>query len=176
MDLDDKADAENIAADQSDRRKNIEDQIKALNAKSLDESKLQEVQFNLDKTNNTKEKLIKKVNELIVQVDQLTDEKKKDEKDLEKMDKMIKDSNAKVDKAQKQLDTTNDDKDGNEAMKQKYQDELKSVRTELDQEKKDHSKTQLIKGKYEKDIAEIIVRAETLEKKSKWLNKRRLRL
>ncbi|ELP83595.1 hypothetical protein EIN_078400 [Entamoeba invadens IP1] len=39
-----------------------------------------------------------------------------------------------------------------------------NVRTEIDHEKKDHTKTQLIKGKYKKDIAEITVRAETLEK------------
>ncbi|ELP85486.1 hypothetical protein EIN_040700 [Entamoeba invadens IP1] len=101
---------------------------------------------------------------MTVQVDQLTNEKKKNEKDLEEMDKMINDLNAEVDMAQKQLDTANDDKDCNEAMKQKYQDELMSVRSELDQEKKDHAKTQLIKGKYKKDIAEITVRAETLEK------------
>ncbi|ELP91750.1 myosin heavy chain, embryonic smooth muscle isoform, putative [Entamoeba invadens IP1] len=77
---------------------------------------------------------------------------------------MINDLNAEVDKAQRQLDTANDDKDGNEAMKQKYQDELMSVRTELDQEKKYRAETQLIKGKYEKDIAEITVKVETFEK------------
>ncbi|ELP91819.1 myosin heavy chain, partial [Entamoeba invadens IP1] len=90
--------------------------------------------FNLDEANNTEEKLTKKANYLTVQVDQLTDEKKKNEQDLEKLDKMINDLNA------------------------------ESIRTELDQEKKDHTKTQLIKGKYENDIAEIIVRAETFEK------------
>ncbi|ELP88803.1 hypothetical protein EIN_438630 [Entamoeba invadens IP1] len=99
--------------------------------------------------------MTKKANDLTFQVDQLTDEKK-NENDLEEMDKMINDLNADVDMAQKQLDTSNDDKDGNEAMKQKYQDKLKSIRTERDQENKDHAKTQLIKGKYEKDIAEII--------------------
>ncbi|ELP87075.1 hypothetical protein EIN_028600 [Entamoeba invadens IP1] len=60
-----------------------------------------------------------------IQVEQLTDEKKKNEKNLEEMDKMIKD---------------------------------------LCRKKKDHAKTQLIKGKYKKDIAEITVRAETIEK------------
>ncbi|ELP84110.1 hypothetical protein EIN_502430 [Entamoeba invadens IP1] len=99
----------------------------------------------------------KSTNDLTVQFDQLTDEKKKNnEKDLEEMDKMVNDLNADVDMAHKQLDTANDDKDGNEAIKQKYQDKLKSVRTELYQVNKDHTKTQLIKGKYEKDIAEII--------------------
>ncbi|ELP91532.1 paramyosin, long form, putative [Entamoeba invadens IP1] len=180
MALDNKAEAEKTAADQSDRRWKTnapasvaqEEEKNMLNARiagiqaqpdeerqKLDsadaarkaaESKLQEVQFNLDEANNTKEKLTKKANDLT---------------DLEEKDKMINDLNAEVDKAQKQLDTANDDKDGNEAMKQKYQDELMSVRTELDQEKKDHTKTQLIKGKYEKDIAEIIVRAKTFEKK-----------
>ncbi|ELP84420.1 myosin-7, putative [Entamoeba invadens IP1] len=126
MALDDKAEAEKTAADQSDRRWKTKSNTQCT-------------------TNNTEEKLTKKAKDLTVQVDQLIDEKKKNDNDLEEMDKMIKDLNAEVDIAQKQLDTANDEKDGNEAMKQKYQDELKSVRTELDQENKDHTKTQLIK-------------------------------
>ncbi|ELP86688.1 myosin heavy chain, clone, putative [Entamoeba invadens IP1] len=156
----------------------MEDQVKALNAqvsllkfqvsapasvaqeeeKNMLNARFAEIQAQPDEERQNAD-----TNDLTVQVDQLTDEKKKN-KDLEEMDKMINDLNAEVDMAHKQLDTANDDKDGNKAMKQKYQDELKSVRTELDQEKKDHSKTQLIKGKYEKDIAEITVKAETLEK------------
>ncbi|ELP87169.1 hypothetical protein EIN_354910 [Entamoeba invadens IP1] len=91
-------------------------------ARKASEGKLQKIRFDLDEANNTKEKLTKKANDLTVQVDQLTDEKKKNDNDLEEIDKVINDLNAEVDMAQKQLDYTNDDKDGNEAMKQKYQD------------------------------------------------------
>ncbi|ELP84100.1 Tropomyosin alpha-1 chain, putative [Entamoeba invadens IP1] len=128
MALDDKTEDEKTAADQSDRRKKMEDQSKhSMHKQNAD---------NTDAARKAADSKLQEANDLTVQVD----------------------------KAQKQLDTAKDDKDGNEAMKQKYQDELKSVRTELDQEKKDHTKTQLIKGKYEKDIAEITVRAVTLEK------------
>ncbi|ELP89377.1 hypothetical protein EIN_125510 [Entamoeba invadens IP1] len=56
-------------------------------------------------------------------------------------------------------------------MKQKYQDELKSVRTELDQEKKEHAKTQLIKKSTRRISLKSQSELKDLRRTSRWLDK-----